>query len=423
VTVVATFDAELYLRELGERTVSVAEEDVHGAFARLRDAAAALIAVGSIGPAAARGVLRDYGAAFAARGGRADSLLMALTLHDPPELVRPLIGRVVVLDEEFELLDGTLALRYAILAKDYTVLTTVFIPRGKPSDGDHHRMGVPSGLEHATLADDRGRTTSVGSSSKGNDERWETSFSAEHPLGVDTRWLDFAGHRLELVDHHLDVDVEIESLIETDSAARHLWRQVALTQHHRQRDLGPAIDALIAAGVVEADDRIVELVPRVGEFVRRGVSSAAPYGGMGGAPDPWPALLRRAARRDGPCGWRVVGVVTPEFDRHFATVYHLESEPEGFSIEAAVSPRGDGDPIWDLDLAEQPLGWWARDDLGSHYIGRWEWASNNRDSSAGTVLFTPALDPRADVLELLPTAFDARAVISVPLRWSGADRE
>ena len=91
---------------------------------------------------------------------------------------------------------------------------------------------------------------------------------------------------------------------------------------------------------------------------------------MSGAPEPRRAPRRRQpARADGPTGTIVVGTVTPEFDRHFAAVYYLESKSDGFSIEAAVSPPDIEHNPGHIDVENRPLVWWARDDRGNRYLG------------------------------------------------------
>ena len=143
---------------------------------------------------------------------------------------------------------------------------------------------------------------------------------------------------------------------------------------------------------------------------------------MRGAPEPRQALQRREGRTDSPKGTIFVGAVTPEFDRHFAAAYYLESNPDGFSIEAAVSPPDSEHNPGQIDFEDRALVWWARDDRGNHYLGHWEDSCADEAVVSGTIAFSPALDPLAERLELLPTGPGARAVISFPLRWDGEAR-
>jgi hypothetical protein len=114
----------------------------------------------------------------------------------------------------------------------------------------------------------------------------------------------------------------------------------------------------------------------------------------------------------------VVGAVTPEFEHHFAAVHRLESGAGLFVIEAAVSPPDIEPHRGDVDLDQHTLIWWARDDLGNHYLGTWGGSPGGEgEVKSGPISFAPALDPRASRLEVLPTALHERAVIGFPLAW------
>jgi hypothetical protein len=64
--------------------------------------------------------------------------------------------------------------------------------------------------------------------------------------------------------------------------------------------------------------------------------------------------------------------------------------------------------------------WWTRDDRGNHYLGHWNGTHDHDDAiKTGTLAFSPALDPRAKRLDVLPTGLSARAVISFPRSWNG----
>jgi hypothetical protein len=112
--------------------------------------------------------------------------------------------------------------------------------------------------------------------------------------------------------------------------------------------------------------------------------------------------------------------VTPEFDRHFAAIYSVESDPDGFTAEAAVSPPDIEPHPGNLDLEDRSLTWWARDDRGNHYLGHWNGSHRHDDAiKTGSLAFSPALDPQATRLDILPTGLTERAVISFALSWGG----
>ena len=111
--------------------------------------------------------------------------------------------------------------------------------------------------------------------------------------------------------------------------------------------------------------------------------------------------------------------MTPEFDGHFVAVYCVESGADGFTVEAAVSPADVEHHPGNVDLEDRSLIWWARDDLGNHYLGNWNGSRWDGEIKTGTLAFSPTLDPRARRLDVLPTGQTARAEISFPLNWGG----
>ncbi len=422
------FDAEWYLRQLGENTLAGSVADTGGELANLRHATAALVAVGAIEPALAGAVVSDYGIAQAARRGLVEFVLTRVALSDTAASLRPPPGqRVVGLDDQIERPEGTLRLRYATLDEHQTAVSAVYTPRGTRRDSGRGWLGRPTGLpptlSNAVLADDQGNTASLEFSGRGSDYRWELTLTADQPLATDTTWLELAGRRIRLLDRPLGLTVQIEPLTDADPAHRHLWRQLARHPHSpEEQGLGASIDALTAAGALDPADPVIELVHRVGEGEPGHVARASGNGVVRGEPEPWQALRRREGRTDGPKGTIFVGAITPEFDRHFAAAYYLESGPDSFSIEAAVSPPDNEHNPELSDFEDRALIWWARDDRGNHYLGNWEGSSADVTVVSGTIAFSSALDPLAERLELLPTAPAARAVISFPLRWDGEAR-
>jgi hypothetical protein len=352
-----------------------------------------------------------------------------LALSRPAASLRPPPGqRVVGLDDQIELPEGTLRLRYATLDEHQTAVSAVYTPHGASSGVMGHAWlgrppALPPPLANAVLADNQGNTASLAFSGRGSDHRWELTITADQPLATDTTWLEFAGRRIRLLDRPFGLTVQIESLSEADPAHRHLWRQVALNADSpEEQGLEASIDALTAAGALDPADPVIEVVHRVGQGEPGHVSRASGNGVVRGEPEPWRSLRRGDGRTDGPKGTIFVGAVTPEFDRHFAAAYYLESGPDGFSIEAAVSPPDSKHNPGQSDFEDRALVWWARDDRGNYYLGHWGGSSADQAVASGTIAFSSALDPLAERLELLPTGPGARAVISFPLRWDGEAR-
>jgi hypothetical protein len=118
----------------------------------------------------------------------------------------------------------------------------------------------------------------------------------------------------------------------------------------------------------------------------------------------------------------VVGAVTPPFDGMTAAVLAVQSTTDEFSIDVEVAP---GVAHWHAfgGRVDDPiLAWWAADDRGHHYLGQQGSWSASEDRSGGQIEFTPALDPAASTLDIMPTGPSSRAVIRVPLAWAEATR-
>jgi len=418
------FDAERYLRRLGEHAVLGIDDDQHGFGSPLSDAATALVAVGAIAPDHPREVLSDYAAARAARDASGHFLMARLTAGwTPPALQRPAVGRMVALHEELEVAGWSVRLRYIELGAERTEISATYSARDPTP---HRRMvpghlGIPAALSKPTVTDDQGTALALHMGGGGSDDRWDAELTVDRPLATDTRRIELFGRRIELVDTPIDVEVTTESVDPDDPAHRHLWRRIAIgNRHFGANELGPATEALIAAGALAADDPMIELARLVQERVPGGMRHhpGSGSGAVHNAPDPWPSLLRRAGRSDGPTGMVIVGVATPVFDDHAAAVYCLDSHADGFTMLAAVSPPDVERHPGNLDLEDRSLAWWARDDRGNHYLGTWNGSRGDDAIKTGTLAFAPALDPVAKRLEVLPTGLHARAVISFPLTWS-----
>jgi hypothetical protein len=414
-----TFDAELYLRLLGERLLHDPDRQRHHHRSPLDGSAAALVAAGTIGSDRARRVIDDYNAATRVRAGERGFP------HFGPPTRRRQGGRLaprqtMVLDREIPFGAGQLLLRDLTIGAKRGTLRFRWRRDAPGSLRGGHMFGrsgaFPWGSTAPTIVDDRGHQLTVGSGSGGgSDAQWDGKLELSGTLAPDSAWLEVDGTRMELDSRTAPWEVRIEPLEDEDPVERFLWRRLAVAEmpFGHATDVEPAILALLAAGAVDGDDQLVRdlraVADRMPDHPRR--PHAPRGGGTRGLPEPWRSLLRRVGRADGPARAVVVGALTPQFDGVQLALHSVTSDAQGFEVEFEVAPN----VLHYNSLDELPVAWWGRDDRGNHYLGSPNgWGGDDKHAD-GTLRFWPALDPRATRLELLVSADAHRAVVSVSL--------
>ena len=413
------FDAELYLRMRGEDQLMARRPDNRPWGTPLDEPAAALVAVGALSAARARAVLADYALAgslrteqgvhhrrhFAARGRRRPAKVAPL----PPR-------RVVPCDQTIESSNGSLRIhRVALSATETSVAATW----RRPASAQPRSMMMHGGPPQATLSDDRGTTVTANFSGSGSSETWRGNLQAIGSLAVDTAWIEIDGERIELVGEPWPATVAIEPLPEQPPPLRHLWHELETREHwHGEPDLAAAIDAMVAAGALAADDPELDAIRSVGGGLPRHPRMGGRGRGAGtsstGLPEPWKSALGGRSRSNGPTAILALDVVTPLFEGFSVAISSLRSGADHLDIEVEVSP-GPGHPRWATTLDAPRLGWWAQDDRGGHFLGSWGNWSGSQDRSSGTINFNGALHPKAKEVRIVPTALRTRAVITIPL--------
>ncbi len=413
-----TFDAELYLRLLGERLLNDPDQERHHHSSPLDGPAAALVAAGAIEPQHAWRVIDDYAAAMRVRAGQRG-------LHFLPAARRRQGGRLTprrttVLDREIPFGAGQLLLRD--LAIDATGGTLRFRwRRDAPGSGRGGRMfgglgAFPWGRAAPAIVDDRGhRLTVQPGSGGGSDDQWDGKLELRGTLAPDSAWLEVDGTRIELDPRTAECEVRIEPLEDDDVVERFLWRRLAVGNmpFGQTSDLEPAIEALLAAGALDGASHLVRDVRAVaGRMPDHPRHPHGPRSGGGrGLPEPWRSLLRRVGRSDGPTRTLVVGALTPQFDGVQLAVHSITSDAQGFEVEFEVAPN----VLQPSALGELPVAWRARDDRGNHHLGSPSGWGGDDAHAEGTMRFWPALDPRAQRLDLLADADAHRAIVAVSL--------
>jgi hypothetical protein len=422
------FDAEQYLRRLGERQLAVLLAQ-RGERDELPDAAAALTAVGALDAERARQIVVDY--AVAMDRARSVNHPGAHRIIGDSELApgvepAPLPARrVFLLGVTVPLAGGELYLRTLTLTRENARLEGyVLWDPGGPGWGS----GAP-------ILDVRDATAgpvvpavspAVGARGQGHaDGVWET----EGPLAADLGWIEVSGTGIELFDPITPPAVEIEALPPERGPWRYLWHLLAHLQHHHDGGrVRAAVDALISAGRIRADDRELDGVLWVAEATGgpgwvqlRGGGTASPPSPAPAVPASVPARWRSLVRRQSPFtgtnGTLTVGAVTPPFDGVSIALNTLRAGPDRcwLTVDGAGALRPS--PLAPGTLAHAPA-WWASDDRYNHYLGHVEnWSSDpTTGRGAGEVHFG-ALDARASELTLAVTTLSARALIAIPLIW------
>jgi hypothetical protein len=440
---VAQSDAELYLRLAGERTVlDPAADGGQRDDSALDTAGQALVAVGALTAGVAQALVDDYGLALAYRSGESAQFHYARAQRAARRaLPDPALGplRAVPCHRLIEQHWGQLFLSYVVLADEATVLHVTMRPasvppgqrragasrgrlaRGRMSGrgpgGAGSRVVGPGLPRQLTVTDDRGTTSTASFSGGGSNDEWRGRFEVSPPLAPDTAWVEVLGERLRLPSApSAGVQVRVEPQADADPAHRYLWVKLAsVAGSGSPGAVETSIEALIAAGALEADD------PAIGE-VRTVMGALFPGSGTAPAanaalPEPWPSVLARRGLASGPERLAVAGATTPPLDGFTLAVLAVRSTGERFYADVETVP-GLAHSHWPSSVVDRPLvAWWAADDRGHHYLGQQgEWRFSE-DRSGGQIEFWPALDPAAKVLDIMPTTMTARAVIRVPLDW------
>lgn len=423
----ATFDAEVHLRRLGERTL-LDREHFQPFGGPVAEQARVLTAVGAMDAEIAQRVVDDYARAVAVRSMDSAMHLRLARAPAAPDAPEPARRRVIPCDRTMVESWGELHIRYLSLSDTDTQLavTARFAPASSPAQHSRsrYRHGHPGpfatiGPPPLTVTDDRGTIGTGGFSGGGSNEEWRGHYDIHPTLAPDTEWVELLGERLDLGPAAEDRAVTVQTFTDTDPAAvvdRCLDHCLAGSGHHAGTpSIDHAIEALTSAGLLEPDD------PRIAETL--GIHAALTGDGAPGGPvprvrEPWRSLLAHRGRATGPEGRLMIGAVTPVFDRISAALLELESEPYGFHCDFDLTgPVSMGMHTAD-DVTAVTIRYAATDDRGNHYLGHpGSWSGGN-GKSEGTLDFWPALDPRARRLDLILTTDHARATITVPLTWT-----
>ncbi len=432
------FDAERYLRLLGERGLVLGSEQQHGPHGDtpLGEAARALVAVGVIGADDAQPIVDDYVLAASLRMTGPVVHRLMRSGRRPAATPRPAAPEATrmlkFLRGSLEQPAGTIECRYALLTSERVEIGATW----RPPAGTHRRArsgrtrygpGPAGGPGGVTATDDRGTSVACHFQGGGNEIEWRGQLVSTDPLSLDTAWLELDGVRFQLRPAPARPVATIESPEGAGEPHRYLWHWLARGNRWRMRDGGieQLIGVLVDAGVMSADDPVLDGVRHVAERIGGpgppGLRARVPGGGPGAPehlPEEWRSLLgRRAQQAGGPDGSVAVGASAPPFEGGVITITELTSEEAGFSAEVSIRSDGADSPFGRTELDQSWIAWWAADDRGNWYLGDVGQWSGGAGTGHGTVGFGPPLDARATELRLMPTTLHERAVIPVRLDW------
>jgi hypothetical protein len=420
---VVAFDAETYLRLLGERLLDDPDPQHRHPRSRLAGPAAALVAAGTVAADQAWRVIDDYRTATNIRTGEP-----RFVHFGPPSRRRRTAGltprQIMVIDREIAVGGGQLLLRDLAISADGGTLRYRWRPNAAGGGRGARMFGRPGPFPWGTgapeIIDSAGNRLAVRSGRGGGDgEGWDPNageLELRGTLAPEVVWLQIAGIRIDLDRRAARWEARVEPLETQDPVERFLWRQLAVSglPFAGATDLESSIQALLAEGALNDSSPLLRDVRTVAAAMpgHGGWPQGPSCGSTRGMREPWRSLLRRRGRQDGPEWTLAVGAVSPVCDVVQFAANAITSDTAGFEVEFEVTPNVLGAGALD----QLPVAWWARDDRENHYLG---WSPNTLSGSdqgaRGAMRYWPALDPRATRLELLVCVEAHQAVISVSL--------
>ncbi len=409
------FDAELYLRLVEERAL-LDQRQSSGRAPWDRpgtEVAAALVAVDALDADLAQSIVDEYSLAQGLRPGGRQMPPMGHHLSQPRGKRLPLTApRVVATGWTLTPEWGSVRVHYVSLGDRNTSLA---ITATESTPGTLMHAQAPGGMPitQPHLTDDQGTTQVAHFSGGGGSGGYSGRLVTQAPLSKNTRWIEMGEGRIEIGDTESSASSRVEPLPPMEPAVRHIWRRLG-TFRHRHFGAGSSIDltieAFVAAGVLAADDPLIDEVQRVSLALSGNPGTGASI------PEPWASLMAGTHRNDGPTGAVAIGLVTDEVDGTVISAEGLVSGPASFAVAVASSPgESNVSHPFRSQVKDVGLAWSAEDDRGNHHVGGMNAWGGGPDLSEGTIEFWPPIHPRARELKLMATGATERAVITVSL--------
>jgi hypothetical protein len=417
---------------------------------RVSGLAGALTTIGAISAATQTQVLEDFGTALAVRGMTDPHTMLGRMPWRPwgrpvqPYTSGPLrvIPFGVVTDFELEGRQGRIY--FGTLVTDAGSATLNFRARlHKPAEESpvtlaqlraaasaRSHQPVMSALDTIEATDSLGGTYGANFSGGGSDEEWEGRFHLHPVPPAAARWLDIsvpgtaAPVRVSLDAPPPALPVSSRPLDPRDAADRYL--DVCTVEQLQQARPGdeeygdwPGLFRLAA------DLRGASVLTARSPSLGRMAAAADKFGVR--RPDPladikplvlpaeWLGQLARADASDGPAGHITIATALPVVDGAQCVVADLESEPASTLLH--VHARGWPDSHRYGVGHGELFHWTARDDVGGWYTMSESSGSYSDGEADMDMELHPALDPRAQELQIILTGRTAEVSVTVPLNW------
>lgn len=417
---------------------------------RVTGLAAALTTVGAISESTQTQILEDFQTALASRGMTELHMMPGRMPWRPwarpvqPYTSGPLRAIPVGAVSDFELEGRQGRIYVGALVIDARSATLTFRARlpeqagQSPASMAQLRAArtrshlVMSALDNLVATDNLGGSYSAHFSGGGGGAQWDGRFSLHPVPPAAARWLDLsvpgtaAPVRVLLDAPVRTFPVSSRSLDPSDAADRYLdictVEQIQWARPEGDTGDWPGLFRLAAdlrgAAVLTAQSpslaRLAAAAERFGVRLPDSLADIKP----GTLPAEWLSQLARADAADGPSGIIPVATPLPVVDGAHCVVTDLESEPASMSLH--LHARGWPDPHRYGAGRADFFHWTARDDVGGWYtMSESGWSYSDGEADMDMVLH-PALDPRAQELQITLTGRTAEASVTVPLAWQPA---
>jgi hypothetical protein len=423
--VTSPINGELYLRLAGERMVLDPPNPRAGVDAEvpLPELASALVAAGALATDQAQRVVDDYGLAIALRNQSGPRGIRGPTHVPSSRAVALSVPRVVTTNGIVDSPWGRLSVQFVSLSERSTSIAVKVIEY----DAGRLRRGQPNPPVPfpVRVTDDQGRSEtanfSPGFGPTGGGSGALRYLTTSQPLSRSTAWIELDNDRIELTEEVAPPSVIVERFEDPDPVAHYLWTRVA---NSRPGQLGhpvpgprrplpvhvePLIHAMIEIGALSSSDPLLSDLRAVARaFIGEAVQDHVP--------EPFRSMVARGRTATGPTGAVALGVITPPVEGTVIALESLVSSVESFTVRLSTSPDLFGSHAhWGFAVNGSPFAWWAKDDLGHHYLAALDRWGSDGSTGEGGFTFWPALDAASSELVVMPTGAHERAVVTVSL--------